>query len=124
MTIITKRIVSIAFFLTALGASSQALAHAHLKSHYPASDAVVTSAPQVITLDFSEGIEPGFSGIKITGPENKVVKTAKAQRSAQDEKQLIVPVEDSLIPGAYQVEWHVVSVDGHKTKGNYQFTVK
>jgi len=124
MTIITKRIVSIAFFLTALGASSQALAHAHLKSHYPASDAVVTSAPQVITLDFSEGIEPGFSGIKITGPENKVVKTAKAQRSAQDEKQLIVPVEDPLLPGAYQVEWHVVSVDGHKTKGNYQFTVK
>lgn len=124
MTIITKRIVSIAFFLTALGVSSQALAHAHLESHYPASDAVVTSSPQVITLDFSEGIEPGFSGIKITGPENKVVKTAKAQRSAQDEKQLIVPVEDSLTPGAYQVEWHVVSVDGHKTKGNYQFTVK
>ncbi len=124
MTIITKRIVSIAFFLTALGASSQVLAHAHLKNHYPASDAVMTAAPQVITLDFSEGIEPGFSGIKITGPENKVVKTAKAQRSAQDEKQLIVPVEEALIPGAYQVEWHVVSVDGHKTKGNYQFTVK
>ncbi|MCS3430406.1 CopC domain-containing protein YobA [Klebsiella sp. BIGb0407] len=124
MAVTTKRIVSIALFLTALGTSAQVLAHAHLKSHYPASDAVVTSAPQVITLDFSEGIEPGFSGIKITGPEKKTVKTAKAQRSAQDEKQLIVPVEEKLTPGAYQVEWHVVSVDGHKTKGNYQFTVK
>ncbi len=124
MAIITKRIVSITLFLTALTASSAALAHAHLKNHYPASNATVTSAPQVITLDFSEGIEPGFSGVKVTGPEQTVIKTAKAQRSAQDEKQLIVPIEDSLISGTYQVDWHVVSVDGHKTKGNYQFTVK
>ncbi|WP_300002646.1 CopC domain-containing protein YobA [uncultured Cedecea sp.] len=124
MAITTKRIVPIVLLLTALGASSQALAHAHLKNHYPASDAVMTSAPQVITLDFSEGIEPGFSGIKISGPENNRVKTAKAQRSAQDEKQLIVPLEETLVPGAYLVEWHVVSVDGHKTKGNYRFSVK
>lgn len=124
MAIFTKRMVSLALFLTALGTSAQALAHAHLKSHYPAADAQVTTAPQVITLDFSEGIEPGFSGIKVTGPDKQQVKTAKAQRSAQDEKQMIVPVEETLTPGLYQVEWHVVSVDGHKTKGNYQFTVK
>lgn len=124
MAIFTKHIVSIALFLTALGTSSQVLAHAHLKSHSPASNAAVTSSPKVITLDFSEGIEPGFSGIKMTGPENNVVKTAKAQRSTLDEKQLIVPVEETLMPGVYQVEWQVVSVDGHKTKGNYQFTVK
>lgn len=124
MAILTKPIVSIALLLTALGTSSAALAHAHLKSHYPASDAVVTTVPQVITLDFSEGIEPDFSGVKVTGPEQAVVNTGKAQRSAQDEKQLIVPITDALKPGAYQVEWHVVSVDGHKTKGNYLFTVK
>ncbi|MBX9334482.1 copper resistance protein CopC, partial [Serratia marcescens] len=25
--------------------------------------------------------------------------------------------------GKYNVSWHVVSVDGHKTKGQYSFTV-
>jgi len=79
-----------------LGTSSAALAHAHLQTHYPASDAEVTTAPKVITLDFSEGIEPNFSGVKVTGPDQAVVKTGKAQRSAQDEKQLIVPVEATL----------------------------
>jgi len=124
MAIFTKRIASLALFIAALGTSSAALAHAHLQTHYPASDAEVTTAPKVITLDFSEGIESNFSGVKVTGPDQAVVKTGKAQRSAQDEKQLIVPVEATLQPGSYTVEWHVVSVDGHKTKGNYQFTVK
>ena len=26
--------------------------------------------------------------------------------------------------GKYTVDWHVVSVDGHKTKGQYTFSVK
>lgn len=124
MAFMTKRIASLAVFIAVLGSSSAAFAHAHLKNQYPASNAEVTTTPQVITLDFSEGIEPNFSGVKVTGPEQAAVKTGKAQRNAQDEKQLIVPINDVLKPGAYQVEWHVVSVDGHKTKGNYQFTVK
>lgn len=124
MAILAKRVVSLALFITALTTSSAALAHAHLKTHSPASDAEVSPAPQVITLDFSEGIEPNFSGIKVTGPEQVVVNVGKARRNAQDEKQLIVPVETALQPGRYLVEWHVVSVDGHKTEGDYQFTVK
>ena len=124
MAIFSRRIVSLTLFLAALTTSSAALAHAHLKGHYPLSDAEVSIAPQVITLDFSEGIEPNFSGVKLIGPEKIVVKTGKARRNAQDEKQLIVPIEDTLPSGGYSVEWHVVSVDGHKTKGQYQFTVK
>lgn len=124
MAIFTKPIASLALFIAVLGTSSTAFAHAHLKHQYPASGVEVSTAPQVVTLDFSEGIEANFSGVKITGPEQAAVKTGKAQRNAQDEKQLIVPIETILQPGDYTVEWHVVSVDGHKTNGNYQFTVK
>ena len=85
-------------------------AHAHLTHQYPAANAQVTAAPQAITLNFSEGVETGFSGAKITGPK--------------DQKQLIVPLADTLKPGTYTVDWHVVSVDGHKTKGHYTFSVK
>ena len=34
------------------------------------------------------------------------------------------PVAETLRPGEYTVAWHVVSVDGHKTKGQYTFSVK
>jgi methionine-rich copper-binding protein CopC len=33
-------------------------------------------------------------------------------------------VAETLPPGEYTVAWHVVSVDGHKTKGQYTFSVK
>ena len=50
--------------------------------------------------------------------------TAAPQAITLNQKQLIVPLADSLKPGTYTVDWHVVSVDGHKTKGHYTFSVK
>ena len=101
-----------------------ALAHAHLKHQYPAADAAVVAAPQALTLNFSEGIEPKFSGVTVSGDKQQVVSLGKAKRAENDATQLIVPVEQALTPGTYTVEWHVVSVDGHKTKGSYRFSVK
>lgn len=119
-----SRLFTLATLLTALSLSSSAFAHAHLKQQYPAADAAVTASPQAITLNFSEGVEANFSGLTLTGPRQAAVKTGTAKRNEKDEKQLIVPVEEALKPGDYQVDWHVVSVDGHKTKGKYHFSVK
>lgn len=124
MAFTTPRILTAAAFISAIFVSPAALAHAHLKNQYPAADAAVTAAPQALTLDFSEGIEPNFSGVTITGPQEAAVKTGAVKRNEKDNKQLIVPVEESLKPGEYLVDWHVVSVDGHKTKGTYRFSVK
>ncbi|WP_435926825.1 CopC domain-containing protein YobA [Dryocola sp. BD613] len=118
------RILTAAAFFTAIYVSPTVFAHAHLKTQYPAADAAVTAAPQALTLDFSEGIEPSFSGVKITGPQEAAVKTGAVKRNEKNNKQLIVPIEESLKPGEYLVDWHVVSVDGHKTKGTYHFSVK
>ena len=38
--------------------------------------------------------------------------------------QVTLPLAETLPPGEYTVAWHVVSVDGHKTKGQYTFSVK
>lgn len=110
--------------LTSLMLTPSAWAHAHLKHQYPAADAEVTAAPQALTLNFSEGIEPGFSGAAIVGPKQEAIKTQPAKRNEQDKTQLIIPLAQALKPGAYTVNWHVVSVDGHKTKGTYRFSVK
>lgn len=131
---ITKRSSEYGFFctiatfsFTAVGidiCDASGLAHAHLTHQYPAANAAVTASPQALTLNFSEGIEPGFSGATITGPQQESIKTRPAKRNEQDKTQLIIPLEQPLKSGAYTVDWHVVSVDGHKTKGKYTFSVK
>lgn len=73
------RLLSTVFVLFVGLSSQQALAHAHLKVETPKADASVSPAPKALTLSFSEGIEPNFSGVKITGPDNAVVKTGKLQ---------------------------------------------
>ena len=110
-------------FLASLIMSPSVLAHAHLKQQSPAADSVV-SAPQSLTLNFSEGIEPGFSGVVVTDAHKQVIKTGAVTRDEKNKAQLTVPLEQALATGTYQVDWHVVSVDGHKTKGSYHFSVK
>ncbi len=104
--------------------SPAVLAHAHLKHQYPAADAEVAAAPQALTLNFSEGVEASFSGVTLTGPAQAVIDTGKAKLNEKDRTQLIVPLNQPLKPGQYTVDWHVVSVDGHKTQGQYHFSVK
>jgi len=113
-------------FTLALAAafSQQASAHAHLKSQYPAANANVEASPQALTLTFSEDIEPAFSGIEVLNASQQAVPLEKAERAPKQHNQLIVPLKQPLPGGQYQVSWHVLSVDGHKTNGNYTFSVK
>jgi len=60
----------------------------------------------------------------VTGSQQQTVKIGTVKRNDNDKTQLIAPIEQALTPGEYTVEWHVVSVDGHKTQGSYRFSVK
>ncbi|HGN0867739.1 MULTISPECIES: copper homeostasis periplasmic binding protein CopC [Providencia] len=102
----------------------QAFAHAHLKDQLPAEGAALEQAPEAITLNFSEGIEVNFTKVNVTDENKQVVKTGKAALDPSNNTKVIIPVESKLAAGKYDVQWSVVSVDGHKTKGNYSFTVK
>jgi len=37
---------------------------------------------------------------------------------------LIVKIAAPLPPGLYKVTWHAVSVDTHRTQGDFSFSVK
>ncbi|MDZ5449594.1 copper homeostasis periplasmic binding protein CopC [Labrys sp. ZIDIC5] len=106
-----------------LGATGAALAHAHLKSSAPAGDSAV-AAPATLELHFSEGVDLKFSGVSLTGPDQKAIATGDAAHAGNDEASLSVPVAAKLAPGKYTVQWHVLSKDGHKVKGSYSFDVK
>ena len=124
MTFMVSRLCSALVLVGGILTAPAVFAHAHLKHQYPAADANVDAAPQALTLNFSECIEPKFSGVKITGAKQQDVKTGPVKRNENDKTQLIVPLEQALTPGEYTVDWHVVSVDGHKTTGNYHFSVR
>lgn len=104
--------------------ATEAAAHGALKSASPADGATIPASPATVTLQFSETVELAFSGIKITGPAKAEVATGAASHGAGGERALEVTVPGTLVPGAYKVEWRVLSKDGHKTKGAYTFIIK
>lgn len=107
--------------IAALGlfAASQADAHAHLVKADPVANATVAS-PQTITLQFSEKLEPKFSGFELMKSDGGGV----AITSSVSDKTITGGVKTRLAPGIYMVMWHVVSSDGHRMEGNFTFTVK
>lgn len=53
----------------------------------------------------------------------KLIATGKAAVDPADKNVLVLPIGEELSPGNYKVEWHVVSEDTHRVKGNYAFSV-
>jgi copper resistance protein C len=118
-TSMLKTAASLAFALVA----TQAFAHAQLQSATPPVGGTV-AAPSEIRLEFSEGVEPKFSKVSLTGPSGAAVSLGAARVEAGHQEILIVPISGSLAPGAYKVHWQAVSVDTHHTQGTFEFTVK
>ncbi len=104
-------------------AATSAFPHAQLEKATPAVGGTVASASE-IRLEFSEGVEPRFSGVKVTGAGGAFVPLGQAKVEAGHQNVLIVPIAKPLSPGAYTVHWRAVSVDTHHTQGTFQFTVK
>jgi methionine-rich copper-binding protein CopC len=100
-----------------------AYAHAHLLQSAPAAGMVVTAAPGVLRLDFSEGVQLGFTGVTLRGPGGAIVSAGHARLAPNDHKELLVPLPRALTRGQYTIEWHALSDDGHTTRGSYGFRV-
>jgi copper resistance protein C len=61
--------------------SNAAFAHAHLRAETPAANASV-QAPTALTLTFSEGLEPGLTGVVLETSDGASVKTCRSIRPA------------------------------------------
>jgi copper resistance protein C len=104
-------------------AATAALAHAQLEKATPPVGGTV-APPSEIRLEFSEGVEPRFSGISLAGPAGASASIGKPKAEGADKRTLVVPITIALQAGVYTVHWHAVSVDTHHTQGTFQFTVK
>jgi methionine-rich copper-binding protein CopC len=104
-------------------ASTAAFAHAQLEKATPAAGGTV-APPNEVRLEFSEGVEPRFSAVKLTAANGAAVALGAATVEAGRQNVLIVPIAKPLSSGVYTVHWHAVSVDTHHTQGTFEFTVK
>ena len=101
-------------------AATQASAHAHLVASDPAPNSEA-SAPKQIVLQFSERLQPRFSGLTVS--MGGMAAPLRVAVSA-DRKSLIAVPSRPLAAGAYKVDWHAVSVDTHRVQGTYLFKVR
>jgi copper resistance protein C len=105
-----------------LAAGSMAHAHAFLLKSQPGVGAAVTLV-KTVRLEFSESVEVGFSGVEVADATGKTIKAGTLHHAGDDRKVLLADLPQ-LPAGAYRVTWHVVSVDTHRTEGDFGFTVK
>jgi len=102
-----------------LALASAAFAHAYLDHASPRVGNTVAQSPREIVLWFSERIEPAFSNIEVRNEQGVAVSSGKATGGGT---QLRIPVK-TLPPGTYKVIWRVLSVDTHRTQGDFSFRV-
>ena len=113
----------LALLTASLIAPSAALAHAQLQQATPSVGGTVTSSPKELRLHFSEGVEPRFSSVTLTAGGGGAIPLGRPSTDPQDQTILVAKLGQVLATGTYTVTWHVVSVDTHKTQGNFDFTV-
>lgn len=108
--------------VTLLVAVPAASAHAILLRAEPAISGVTPTPPDEMLLQFTEPVEPRFSQIEVTDRDGTSV-TRGPVTSADDAASLVVALQPSLGDGWYRVEWHALSVDGHRIQGVFPFGV-
>src|SRR5579872_5743586 len=97
-----------------------ARAHAFLDHSDPAVGSTVPTSPAVIHLWFTQQLEPVFTSVTVTDKSGATVSDGPAQIDPGDKFELDVKMKP-LDPGTYKVEWHALSVDTHRTQGDYSF---
>ena len=99
-----------------------AWAHAFLDHASPAVGSTVSGSPPAVLLTYTEPVEPLFSSVQVTDGGGGRVDQGKPV--AENHGRVLRVTLKHLAPGTYSVEWHVTSVDTHKTEGHFSFVVK
>jgi methionine-rich copper-binding protein CopC len=98
-------------------------AHAFLDHASPAVGSTVPTAPETVTMWFTQELEPAFTTATVTDASGNTVDTGPAQVDPKDPTELRVPLK-KLSHGTYTVSWHALSVDTHTTTGHFTFEIK
>jgi methionine-rich copper-binding protein CopC len=110
------------FCLVVLLSASRVSAHAFLEHSDPSVGSKVHSVPAAVRIWFTEAIEPRFSSIQVFDATGKQVDK-KDTHSNPSNRSLLQVSLPRLGPGSYKVVWRIVSVDTHRTNGDFTFQI-
>ena len=99
--------------------ASPAAAHSLLLESSPAAEATLAAPPPQLTLRFNNRIEKRLSRITIV--DDKGSPQVLAIAAADGGADRLIAAVPPLAPGAYRVEWQVLSTDGHVVTGGFGF---
>ena len=97
--------------------------HAVLRSADPGFDEVLGSAPEDVTLNFTEPVELGFGSVRVLDQEGRRVDRGEAGYVSGRQDSISVRLEPALADGVYTVDWRVISSDSHPLGGAFVFYV-
>ncbi len=98
-----------------------ASAHAVLVQSSPASGATVHGPDVPIRMKFNSRIDAARSTLKLSAPDGQSKPLAIDPPTAPD---VLTAKAAGLAPGKYAIQWQVLSVDGHVTRGQIPFVVQ
>jgi methionine-rich copper-binding protein CopC len=101
----------------------KALAHAFPYHSDPRVGETVAASPVIVRIWFDSELEPAFSNISVQDEKGQRVDKGDGHVDSSDNTLLEAGLP-ALRPGSYLVYWSVVARDGHRTTGDYSFTVK
>lgn len=106
-----------------LAGAGPAAAHATLQSTDPAQNSVVATAPQAVTLTFSEAVSLSGDSVRVLDPAGKAVDTGGPAHADGKDNTARVGLNSGLANGTYTVAWRAVSEDSHPIGGAFTFSV-
>lgn len=100
-----------------------AIAHSYavLEKASPGPNTVLEASPESLCIEFSGPVEPELSWIKLakTGASEIPVQSLVSADGRTVCADLL-----QLVQSSYDVDWSVVGLDGHRTRGRYTFQVR
>jgi methionine-rich copper-binding protein CopC len=112
--VLTLLLVGVA---SALGAAPAA-AHNYLVSTTPKADATIASAPGEVQLVFNDVVRNTGSAVVVKGPDGRRWESGPAEIIGDKVTQPLEPLGPA---GRYEIEYRVVSADGHPVTGTLGF---
>ncbi|HET7306630.1 MAG TPA: copper resistance CopC family protein [Gammaproteobacteria bacterium] len=99
-----------------------AFAHAFPQHSQPPVGSTVKQSPPAIKIWFNSDLEPLFNKLVVKNAAGKVV-TQQPAKVDPNNRMLLEVALPPLPPGQYHVYWRVTAKDGHRTEGDYTFTI-
>jgi copper resistance protein C len=103
--------------------SGNVFAHAFLEQSTPGAGATLPQPPAVVTIRFDSDLEPLFSKLIVKNAQGAQVSQGNGGVDPANPKVLSTHLANPG-KGHYHVYWSVVGRDGHRTEGDYTFTVQ